>query len=331
MKSDESLPILERFIRFLLIQDGRRKDTLYTNDVLLTIHSPLTAQLQFLCIQCHECSKVCQYHPVHRYLHLLFKSLLHCRSKVLGTGRTSLCIEDQLCCIDMTYNVHFCNKLAKWHSCSNFLTTWSLNSIINTVNEQVAEDVKVDTWSVRVELVILSLTPWESGRERMDYKFSWNLITLRRKTEERWCRNMNNPCSITVFLLHYFVTECLSIWKFTAASLCKLFVAMDVSNTCIICKCPLAIEVVAQVGEKGIRTMLLASEKRHDDLHLTLGPLSSIAVHVRCRKSYTDPRSFTKAAMQNEANWRGQRIHSQNGRIWFLWRVVASAIPRQTA
>ena len=76
---------------------------------------------------------------------------------------------------------------------------------------------------------------------------------------------------------------------------------MDVSTTCIICQRPLSIEIVAQVGEKGIRTLLLASEKRRDNLDLTLRPLSSIAVHVRCRKSYTDPRSFAKAAIQNDA------------------------------
>jgi len=42
--------------------------------------------------------------------------------------------------------------------------------------------------------------------------------------------------------------------------------------------------------------MIMASEKRHDDLHVTLRPLSSINVHTSCRKRYTDSRSFAAAA-----------------------------------
>lgn len=73
---------------------------------------------------------------------------------------------------------------------------------------------------------------------------------------------------------------------------------MDDAVKCLLCDKNLSVEKTVNVRKKGVDTIIKSSESRKDGKSEILKGLSSVVVHVSCRKEYTREDSI-KAALKN--------------------------------
>lgn len=70
---------------------------------------------------------------------------------------------------------------------------------------------------------------------------------------------------------------------------------MSNEEVCFICDRPLSADLVYEVKERGIKKIVECSTKRNDDKGTLLSGLSSVTVHQKCYKRYTNEKNVAVA------------------------------------
>lgn len=89
---------------------------------------------------------------------------------------------------------------------------------------------------------------------------------------------------------------------------------MDINVNCLLCEENLSVGKTVNVKQKGLNTLIKSSERRKDGKSEKLGGLSSVIVHVSCRKDYTREDNI-KAALKNITESEGSTISPTKGKL----------------
>lgn len=82
---------------------------------------------------------------------------------------------------------------------------------------------------------------------------------------------------------------------------------MDINVNCLLCEKNLSVGKTVNVKQKGLNTVIKSNERRKDGISGKLRGLSSVILHVSCRKDYTRENNI-KAALKKITESKGSPI-----------------------